>query len=302
MTDQPDQPYDPNAAPPPVEPPPPPVEPPAAAPPPLPPPPPPGSEPPPPPPPGGYLPPPPPAPGPASGGAVNASVGQAFSWANQTFGKHALVLIGLVVVVFVIRLVGSLVNNAIANALIGDCENSIVINGERIVTSGACAASFGQTITASLITGIIFGVLAWIATIGIYRAALGRTRGVAPSFGDLTTGDNLGKYVLVAIVYGLLISVGLVLCILPGVIAAFLFQLAPFYALDKGQGVGEALGNSYRATTANLGPAVLMTLINIAAAIVGSFFFGILTLVALPFAALFTAHMYRQFNREEIAA
>jgi uncharacterized membrane protein len=304
VTDQPDQPYDPNAAqppaePPPVEPPPPPpVEPPAAAPPPPPPV---GSEPPPPPPPGGYLPPAPP-PGSPSGGPVNADVGRAFSWANQTFGKHALVLIGLVAVVFAIRLIGSLVNNAIVDGLIGDCENSIVINGEKIVTSGACAASFGQTITAALITGIIFGVLAWIATIGIYRAALRRTRGQTPSFSDLTTGENLGKYIIVAIVYGLLISVGLVLCILPGIIVAFLFQLAPFYALDKGQGVGEALGNSYRATTANIGPAVLMTLVNIAAAIVGSFFWGVLTLVALPFAALFTAHMYRQFNREEIAA
>ena len=233
---------------------------------------------------------------------MNADVGRAFSWANQTFGKHALVLIGLVVVVFVIRLVGRFVNDAIVNSLIGNCDNSIVVNGEQIVTSGACVASFAQTIIAALITGIIFGVLAWIATIGIYRAALRRTQGGTPSFSDLTTGENLGKYMLVAIVYGLLISVGLVLCILPGIIVAFLFQLAPFYALDKGQGVGEALGNSYRATTANIGPAVLMTLVNIVAAIVGSFFWGVLTLVALPFAALFTAHMYRQFNREEIAA
>lgn len=300
MTDQPDQPYDPNAAQPPVEPPPveppaavtpppPPVEPPAAAPPP------------PPPPPGGYLPPPPPPAGSPSGGAVNADVGRAFSWANQTFGKHALVLIGLVAVVFAIRLVGSLVNNVIVNGLIGDCDDSLVVNGE-IITSGSCAASFAQTLIASLITGITFGVLAWIATIGIYRAALRRTQGQTPSFSDLTTGDNLGKYIVVAIVYGLLIGVGLVLCFLPGIIVAFLFQLAPFYALDKGQGVGEALGNSYRATTANIGPALLMTLVNILAAIVGSLFWGILTLVALPFAALFTAHMYRQFNREEIAA
>ena len=103
-----------------------------------------------------------------------------------------------------------------------------------------------------------------------------------------------------AIVYGLAISIGIVLCVVPGIIVAFLFQLAPFYALDKGQGVGEAFGNSYRATTQNFGPAILMTIINIVAAILGGLFFGLLTLVALPFAALFTAHMYRQFNREEI--
>jgi uncharacterized membrane protein len=35
--------------------------------------------------------------------------------------------------------------------------------------------------------------------------------------------------------------------------------------------------------------------------ILGGLFFGLLTLVTLPFACLFTAHMYRQFNREPIA-
>jgi hypothetical protein len=34
--------------------------------------------------------------------------------------------------------------------------------------------------------------------------------------------------------------------------------------------------------------------------ILGGMLFGLLTLLTLPFAALFTAHMYRQFNREPI--
>ena len=258
----------------------------------------------PPPPPANAYPPPPAAPAGASapGGAVNADVGTAFSWAINKFGKYALILIGLAAVVFVVRLVGSLVNRLIIDALVGNCNNSVVVNGEVISTTGTCVASFAQTVIASLITAIIFGVLAWIATIGIYRAALKTTLGETPGFQNLTTGENLGKYIVVAIVYGLLIGVGIVLCVVPGIIAAFLFQLAPFYALDKGQSVSEALGNSYRATTQNFVPALLMTIVNIITAIVGGFLFGILTLVALPFAALFTAHMYRQFNREQIAA
>jgi len=252
------------------------------------------------PPPGAY----PAAAGPAgtAGGAVNADVGTAFSWAINKFGKYAAVLIGLAAVVFVVRLIGTLINRVILDALVGNCNNTIFVDGQAITTTGVCAASLVQTLIASLITAIVFGVLAWIATIGIYRAALKTTLGETPGFQNLTTGENLGKYIVVAIVYGLLIGVGLALCIVPGIIAAFLFQLAPFYALDKGESVSEALTNSFRATTQNFVPALLMTIVNIVTAFVGTFLFGILTLVALPFAALFTAHMYRQFNREQIAA
>lgn len=36
-------------------------------------------------------------------------------------------------------------------------------------------------------------------------------------------------------------------------------------------------------------------------ALVGGAFYGILTLVTLPFSALFIVHMYRQFNGEPVA-
>ena len=80
----------------------------------------------------------------------------------------------------------------------------------------------------------------------------------------------------------------------------FLLQLGPYYILDKGLGVGDAIKSSYRAVSKNLGPAIIMTIINALVSILGGLFFGILTLITLPFACLFTAHMYRQFNRESI--
>lgn len=230
-------------------------------------------------------------------------IGAAFSWAINKFGSNAVILIALAAVVFVIRFVGSLAQKGILNSLTGgSCNNTIVVNGQSIVTNGPCVASFATSITASLLTAIVFGVLAWIATIGIYRAALKTTQGQTPGFNNLTTGENLGKYIAVAIVYGLLIGIGLVLCVIPGIIAAFLFQLAPFYALDKGMSVGDALKASYEAATKNFVPVLLMTIISAITALVGSFLFGILTLVALPFSALFIANVYRQLNREEIAA
>lgn len=245
---------------------------------------------------GGYYPPAAPAPAgyPTPGG--RADVGTALSWAGNKFGQYWQVFIGLAAVVFAIRLIQAFVATPLTNSL-SNCNDVSTTAG-----ANACVASLGATIAVGVILAIIFGVLAWLATIGVYRAALKTSLGETPGFHNLTTGENLGKYIVVAIVYGLLVGIGLVLCIIPGLIVIFLFQLAPFYALDKGYGVGQALSSSYQAVTKNLGPAILMTLINAIAAFVGGILFGLLTLVALPFAALFTVHMYRQFNAEPVAA
>lgn len=259
--------------------------------------------PPPPPPPGGGTPPPPPPPPPGvpAAGGSNVDVGVAFSWALAKFQKYAVILIGLAAVVFVIRLIQTLFTNWMVNRSVENC-GTIVVTDNGTITSGACGATFGATILASIIGAILFGILAWLATIGLYRAGLKTSLGEVPGFHNLTSSEHLGKYVVVAIVYGLLSAVGLVLCILPGIIVIFLFQFSPFYALDKGQGVGEAFGNSYRVVTKNLLPVIITAIVNIVAAFVGSLFFGILTLVALPFAILFTVHVYRQLNQEPVAA
>jgi uncharacterized membrane protein len=116
----------------------------------------------------------------------------------------------------------------------------------------------------------------------------------------MLTTQHLGRYILFVIVYALLVFAGIILCILPGLIVLFLLQLGPYYILDKGMGVGDAIKASYRAVTKNFGPALLMTLLNFLVILLGGFLFGLLTLVTLPFVTLFTAHMYRQFNREPI--
>ena len=196
--------------------------------------------------------------------------------------------------VFVLRAIQSLLNTALTKNT-ADC----VSQGGSL--SSSCTTGIFANLGVSLVLGVVFGALIWLASIGVYRAALRRTQGVTPSFDQLTTGENLGPYIVVAIVYGIAIFVGLVLCFLPGLVVIFLFQFAPLYALDKGQGVGEAFGNSYRAVVANFVPVLLAALVNIVVGILSGFIFGLLSLVLLPFGALFTAHVYRQLNREPIA-
>jgi uncharacterized membrane protein len=282
-----------DATPPPPPPPPPPVAPPVAPPtaPPA------GPTPPPP-------PPPPPAPGAApAGGSGQVDVGTAFSWAIAKFQQHAAVFVGLAAVVFVLRAVQQVITNVLINNANNSCVNTSITqdaNGNVNISNG-CTTGLFANLGITLVLSIVFAILIALATIGVYRAAIRRTQGVTPSFDQLTTGENLGAYIAVAIVYFLASFVGILLCILPGLVVIFLFQFSPFYALDKGQSVGQAFGNSYRAVTANFVPVLLAALVNIVASILSGFIFGLLTLVLLPFASLFTAHVYRQLNHEPIA-
>ncbi len=234
-------------------------------------------------------------------GQSGVDIAAAFSWAMNKFGQYAVVWISLAAVVAVIRLIGVLFSNWMIDRSVSNC-GTIVVTNSGTITSGSCAATFGATIIAGVLTAIVFGVLAWLATVGLVRAALKTSLGDVPGFHYLTSGENLGKYVVVAIVYALLSGIGLVLCILPGLIVIFLFQFSPFYALDKGEGVSEAFGSSYKVVTGNLVPVIVTALVNAVASFLGSFLWGLLTLVALPFAILFTVHVYRQLNREAIAA
>jgi len=231
-------------------------------------------------------PPPPPAapPAPPAGAGAGDTVGSAFTWAIQKFQQHLVVWISLAAVVFALYAIQAIIGN--------------ILNRNTASTTTGLFANIG----VSLVLAVVFGALAWLASIGVYRAALRRTQGVTPSFDMLTTGENLGSYIVVALVYGIAVFVGLVLCFLPGLIVIFLFMFAPLFALDKGQGVGEAFGNSYRLVTGNIGAVVLAALVNILASFLGGILFGLLSLVTLPFSALFTAYVYRTLQHEEVSA
>jgi uncharacterized membrane protein len=235
--------------------------------------------------------PPPPPPGPGSA----PDVGKALSWAVDTFKANAAAFVGLAAVVTVIQLIQRLGSATISN-LFYNCDTVTTLD-----QINSCTATLGIGLIISIFLSVFFGLIAFIAQIGVTRAAIRSTEGVTPSFAQMLTGENLVKYILFMIVYGILFFVGLALCILPGVAVLFLLQLGPYYVLDKGYGIVEAIKASFEAVTKNFVPALIMTVVNALVSILGGISFGLLTLITLPFACLFTAHMYRQFNKEPIA-
>ena len=223
-----------------------------------------------------------------------ASVGTAISWAFDRFKANAAGFVGLAAVVTIVYVLQNIGTTPLQNILV-DCSNP-----ETPGQLNACTAALGMSAIVAIVLSLLFALVAFVAQIGVQRAAIRSTQGVPPTFSEMFTTQYLGRYILYMIVFAILGVLGLILCILPGLLVFFFLQLGPYYILDKGLSVGDAVKASITAVRANVGPALIMTVVNVLVQILGGMFFGLLTLITLPFAALFTAHMYRQFNREQI--
>lgn len=224
------------------------------------------------------------------------SVGVAISWAFDTFKRNLTAFIALAAVVAVIQMAQQIAVGPMQNILI-DCTDP-QSPGQR----AACQSALGIGSMAAIAAALGMSLLAAFATIGVYRAALRATQGQVPTFADMLTTQYLGQYVLLSLAFAGLVLVGTLLCCIPGLLAVFFLQLAPFYVLDAGPGVRSSIASSFRVIRANAGTAFVLLLFNLLVGALGGTLYGVLTLVTLPFAALATAHVYRQFNGQPVVA
>lgn len=226
--------------------------------------------------------------------APRPQAGPAITWAFDRFRRNAVPWLSLAAVVTVIVFAQTVASKPIQIALLNcaDPKSPGQVN--------ACTSSTGTSVLVTGLLFVFFSILAWLARIGLERAALQATRGVRPSFSQMLTTQHLGRYVIFTLLYAVLVGAGIVLCVVPGILVIFLLQLGQYYVLDRGYGPIQAARASFMAVTRNIGPALVMTLLNLLVLLVSGLLFGLFTLIALPFSCLFTAHLYRQFNREPV--
>lgn len=180
-----------------------------------------------PPPPGGAYPPPPPGyqggygqpPGPRLG--VGAALG--YGWAALKNNLGPLVLLALVVigVQVVLNLIGALLDEGAS----GD--------------SALVAGTFGFL---RLLFSIVAWVIGFVVAIGLIRAALAVLDGRKPSVNLLVEGQGLTTYILAAILFSLGVFFGLLACLIPGLVLAFIWQFYG-YAIVDGAGSVSATGS-----------------------------------------------------------
>jgi uncharacterized membrane protein len=164
----------------------------------------------------------------------------------------------------------------------------------------ACLQAQGTSLVPVLAVSLGAVVLQLIASVGVYRASLAATEGTPPDFSMLINGRHLGTYIVLVLVWLLMFAVGFAFCILPGLLVLYWLQFAPYFVLDRGYGIGEAISSSFRLVTRHARQSLGLLAINIGGFLVGSLLLGLPNLVTLPFTLLLGAVLYRAFNAEAV--
>ncbi|GAA4700559.1 hypothetical protein [Nocardioides conyzicola] len=263
-----------------------------------------GEVPPPPPPTGGYgeaPPPPPPGPPapPAGGDSYNLGNALSYGWTKfqANFGQIVVAVLVLVVAVAVVQIVGYLVSNAVR------CDPKITYNSDGTFDTDTCSGGlFALSTFVSLLFSAAAFIVSMIISAGIVRGALDITEGRQLDPKTLLRTDNLVPVIVASLIIGVATFVGLVLCILPGIVVIFLTQYTIYFIVDKGLEPVEAIKASIAFTTQNLGNVLVWYIVGGIIALVGFAICFVGALVSVPVVIIGTAYTYKTLNNEPVAA
>ena len=257
----------------------------------------------PPPPPGGYPPPPssdsggfrPPAAGDPYGARTGYSVGDAFSWAWNKFTQNAFPLIVATVVLALVNSILQSITGWVAAELDPDFAYVDYGLGFGFPSYGI----IGTIVSAvgSLVTLVVSGAITSAYLGGVLDIADGRPVTVESFFKP----RNVVSVVIATVIVGLITTIGIVLCIVPGVIAAVLLMFTSVVLVERKLSPIDGIRTSYELNKARFGDAFVAFLVMVAIAIVGALLCGIGLLVAIPVGALFLVYTYRHFSGGTVA-
>jgi uncharacterized membrane protein len=253
-------------------------------------------------PPGGYPPQPgyPPPGGPGFGGQRPYSIGEAFSWAWNKFSKNAGPLIVSTLVFGLIQFV--------LNAIVQSLAGAVAPTDYRSYTSDesgfsyAWGGSYGAASIGVLIIGwlVMLVVGGWISS-AYFGGILDIANGREVTFGSFFKARSVGNVIIASLIVGVITSIGLLLCVVPGLIASILLMFTIVALLDRNLAPLDAVKTSFGITTANFGNALLAWLVIVAVTIVGALLCGVGLLVAVPVAALILVYTYRHLTGGQVA-
>ncbi|HVU75724.1 MAG TPA: glycerophosphoryl diester phosphodiesterase membrane domain-containing protein [Candidatus Paceibacterota bacterium] len=193
-----------------------------------------------------------------------------FGW--EAFKKRPWFLAGITIVIMVI--------SGIASNLGGNMEHA---QGAALVVS-----------LVALFVGIVAQIFIKMGSINFALKANDDV--VAVRVSDLWAPEMFWQYLLASIVVGIMVVVGFILLIVPGIYLALRFLFVQYLIVDRKMGMSDALKESSRMTEGKkwrlLGFLLLVILLNIVGAIL--LFVGLL--VTIPVTMIATAHLYRSLE------
>lgn len=174
-------------------------------------------------------------PAPGSSGDLGAVIGQSF---NLYFGRFRQYIMPALVVVLPAYILNAIINVATFKATWGALSNA----PNPLAGAGALGGNF--------LAGILTGVIQWAAfglavglLVKIVQGSLeGKSVGLGEAFSGV--GPVFGNLIVASILFGLAMTVGFALLIIPGLIVGFFFCVVPQAVVIDGQSPFNAFGRA----------------------------------------------------------
>ena len=200
---------------------------------------------------------------------MELQISQLLRYAWATYKENWKTWLGLIFILLAINVVGSALGYEPAN--------------EYAQASGSIAAD------------IIVALVSLIAGVMIIMTALKQVRkekaSILSSLEGLSWKEFL-RYVLVAIVSSIVILIGLIALVIPGIIISLMWSLAPYLVLDQKSGIIESLKRSYHITRGHKWDILALVMIVLIINLLGLLALVVGLFVTIPVSYLAFARMY----------
>ncbi len=140
----------------------------------------------------------------------------------------------------------------------------------------------GLVIVAVVLSIIVWVVSRWIE-MGIIHGSVKAARGEDIVAGDFfITWENVGRYAVGLLLSGLIVGIGIILLVIPGIIWGLRYSMFGYYIVMEGAGPVEALQKSATATDGHKGQLFGLGLASIGVIILGALCLGVGLVWAIP--------------------
>jgi len=185
---------------------------------------------------------------------------------------------------------------------IGAILLTIVVSGiaSRVDAPPTTASYVSTSLTllgiAGALIGIVASILVKMGTIQFFLKAHDAPE--SAKIENLWAPHPFWTYIIASIVVGVIVVIGVILLIIPGIIWGLRYMFVPYIVMDKRLGVSAALSESARITSGHKWELFILLLIFLGLNILGAICLIVGLLVSVPVTYLATVHAYRVLQQK----
>ena len=147
------------------------------------------------------------------------------------------------------------------------------------------------------LVGIISTVIDTVLEIGIFKIALDIANGKTPNIKDLYMNYNrFLEFFITSLAVGIMIVVGFILLIIPGIYLGVKFQFTPYIVVDKNLAYSKAWSLSSQMVKGRWMSIFLFDLTLLGLNILGALALGIGLFLTIPTSLLATVYLYKKLS------